>query len=319
MSEKNEFKLLFLKSLQFLIIFILIDLSLGFIAKEIFFSQKTGKYARLTHSIQRDSSEVLIMGSSRANRHYVPDILEKELNMTCYNAGVQGQHIIFHTALQKLILKRHKPKFIILNIDKSWLYESEESYERLSDLHPYYWDFRTELDPVLSLHSKFNTFKLLFRSFQTNSTLVHAVKYYFLPQKDYKGYRPLHQQMKKPQSQKIKHNNSKIVKDETRIIDTTFVNMFDEFIKNAKNNDVKLILTISPHIQKANGLKVNKSLELMKSMASEHGIPLIDFSDDKTFIEQYHLFNDPAHLNNDGAILFTKLVADTLKAKNLID
>lgn len=317
--KNKEYKVLFLKSLKFLLIFILIDLSLGFIAKNIFFSQKTGKYAMLTYSIQTDTSEVLIMGSSHANRHYVPDILEKELNLTCYNAGVIGRRIIFHNALQKMILKRHKPKLIILNIDKSWLYESEESYETLSDLHPYYWDFRTELDPILSLHSKFNTFKLSLRSFQTNSTLVHAVKYYFLPSKDCKGYIPVHQQMKKPQSQKIKPNNSKTAKEETQKIDTSFVNMFEEFIENAKINDINLILTLSPQLQQANRLKVNKSLELMKSIAFEHGIPLIDFSDDKTFIEQYHLFFDPSHLNNDGAIIFTKLLADTLKSKNLIN
>jgi hypothetical protein len=255
------------------------------------------------------------MGSSHANRHYVPDILEKELNMTCYNAGVQGQRIIFHTALQKMILKRHKPKFIILNIDESWLYESAESYERLADLHPYYWDFRTELDPIISLHSKFNTIKLLFRSYQTNSTIVHALKYFFQPQKDYKGYRPLNQQMKKPLFQKIEPINSKMANEEIQKLDTSFVNMFEGFINNAKINDVNLILTLSPHLNQSNGLKVNKSLELMKSMAFEHGIPLIDFSDDRTFIKQYHLFNDPGHLNNDGAIIFTKLLADTLKVK----
>ena len=91
--------------------------------------------------------------------------------------------------------------------------------------------------------------------------------------------------------------------------------MFKEFINNAKLNDVKLIFTLSPHLYQVNELKVNKSLELMKTMAFEHGIPLFDFSDNRTFIEQYHLFNDPGHLNNDGAIIFTKLLADTLKEK----
>ncbi|MGH1364546.1 MAG: hypothetical protein ACRBF0_13380 [Calditrichia bacterium] len=315
MTEKSEFKTLFIKSFQFLLIFILIELSLGFIAKEIFFSQKTGKYARLTHSIKTDRSELLIMGSSRANRHYVPDILEKELKMTCYNAGVQGQYLIFHTALQKMILKRHKPKHIILNIDEGWLYESEESYKRLADLQPYYSDFETELKPILTLDSKFNTYKLLFSSYQTNSTLAHSVKYFFLPQQDYKGYRPLFIKMKKPLPRKTKPINSQMIKEDIQKIDTTFVRMFEEFINNAKTNNVNLIFTISPHLKQANALKVNKSLDLMKSMAVEQGIPLIDFSDDKTFIEQYHLFYDPLHLNNDGATIFSKLLADTLKVK----
>jgi hypothetical protein len=121
--------------------------------------------------------------------------------------------------------------------------------------------------------------------------------------------------MKKPLFQKIEPINSKMANEEIQKLDTSFVNMFEGFINNAKINDVNLILTLSPHLNQSNGLKVNKSLELMKSMAFEHGIPLIDFSDDRTFIKQYHLFNDPGHLNNDGAIIFTKLLADTLKVK----
>jgi len=311
--EKSEFKRLLKRSVLFLLVFFLIDFSFGYVAKKIFFSQETGKYARLTHSIQKVSSEILIMGSSHANRHYVPDILEKELNMTSYNAGVQGQQIIFHTALQRMILKRHNPKLIILNIDESWMYESPESYERLADLYPYYWDYKTELEPILSLNSDFINFKLLFRSFQTNSTIVHAVKYFFQPQKDFKGYRPLHQQMKKPLSEVKNTNNSKTEKE--KVIDRSFVNMFEEFIKNAEAHDVNLIFTLSPHLYNDNRLKSDKSLKLMKSIAFEHDIPLIDFSDDRTFIEQYHLFNDPNHLNNDGAIIFTELLTDSLKVK----
>jgi|GEM_PF-569396 len=315
MIEKDEFKILFKRSLQFLLIFILIDLSLGFIAKEIFFSQKTGKYARITHSIKTDSSEVFIMGSSRANRHYIPEILEKELNMTCYNAGAQGQFLIFQTALQKMILKRHRPEYIILNIDHDWMYEKPKAYERLADMHPYYWDFRTELEPILSLSSEFNTYKLLLNSYQTNSTLVHAVKYFFIPQDDFKGYRPLYEKMKKPQPKKVKPVGFTMTQEDVQPIDTAFVNLFEEFLTDSKVNDVNLILVLSPFPERRIGLKENRSLNLMKSIASREGIPFIDFSDDKTFIDQYHLFYDPIHLNNDGAVIFTSLLADSLKVK----
>lgn len=314
-TEINQFKLLFFKLFQFIIVFFLIDLSLGFFAKEIFFSQKSGKYSRITYSIKKDSSDVLIMGSSHANRHYIPEIFEKKLGITSYNAGVQGQQIIFITALQEMILKRHKPKLIILNIDQDWMYESKEAYERLADLHPYYWDYKTELDPVLSLNTRFHTLKLLFRSYQTNSSIVHVIKYFLQPQEDFNGYRPLYTKMDKPKPSDLSIVNFEIKTEESQRIDSNFIIMFKDFINNTKKNNIGLIFVISPHISHSYGGKVNRSLELMKSIALKDNIPLIDFSNSKAFNEQYQLFNDPSHLNNDGAILFSNSLADILKEK----
>ncbi|NHE58594.1 hypothetical protein [Cyclobacterium plantarum] len=311
--KNKEFKMLISKSIKFLLVFILIEISLGFIAKKIFFSQTTGKYARLTYSIQNNSSEVLIMGSSHANRHFVSNILEKELNMTCYNSGVQGQGLIFQTALLKMILKRHEPKVVILNLDEDWLYDSEEFNERLADLHPYYWDFRKELDPILSLSSEFITFKLLFSSYQTNSTLVHALKYFFVPQMDYKGFRPLNQKMEKSFPPINEPLISKEKNEESKIINKNFALMFEEFINDAKLHNVKLIFTVSPQLLQFDRMNVNSSLTLMKIIAEKNRIPIFDFSEDRTFIKKYHLFNDPGHLNNDGAIIFTKLLANKLQ------
>jgi hypothetical protein len=313
-SINSEFKILLLNIIGFLLILILFDVTIGFFAKKIFFSQKTGKYARLTNSIYRDRSDILIMGNSHANRHYIPEILEKKLNMTCHNAGVQGQHLIFHTALLNMVLKRHKPKIIILNIDEPWMYHSTEAYDKLADLHPYYWDFRTEIDPILSLNSKFTTLKLLSSAYQTNSTLVHAVNYHFQPQEDFKGYRPFYNEM-----QKIDLSKESIIRKgtkHTQKIDSTFIIILEEFIDNAKINNINLFFVISPHYSLPNNSNVNISLEVLKHKASKYDIPLIDLSCDSSFIEKYYLFNDPSHLNNNGAIIFSKIVANKL-SKNI--
>ncbi len=308
----KEFKTLFLRAMGFLLFLVLFDLTIGFFTKKIFFSQETGKYARLTKSIYDDSSEILIMGSSHANRHYIPEVFEEKLNMTCYNAGVQGQRIIFHSALLKMILKNHQPEVVILNIDEPWMYQSTEAYETLADLHPYYWDYKTELDPILSLNSKYPAIKLLSTAYQTNSTLVHAIKYYLQPQEDFKGYRPLFGKVKKPNSAK---NTTEVKSEssESRKIDENFVRLFEEFISDAQAQDVELIVVVSPHLYPDETFNHSRSLKIMKSATAENQIPLFDFSNDNTFIEQYHLFNDPGHLNRKGALLFSKIMADTLK------
>ena len=52
-----------------------------------------------------------------------------------------------------------------------------------------------------------------------------------------------------------------------------------------------------------------KSFDTIKSIIFENIIALIDFSCDSRFIEQFHLFNDPGHLNNKGSIIFSNLLA----------
>ena len=38
--------------------------------------------------------DVLIMGSSRAHHHYVPEIISDSLGLSCYNTGKDGNGII---------------------------------------------------------------------------------------------------------------------------------------------------------------------------------------------------------------------------------
>lgn len=296
------------KFIKFITIFILVDFGLGYAAKQIYFGQKTGKQARITYSIDEASSDIVIFGSSHANRHYVPEIFEKELNKTCYNAGVQGQGILFHTALQKIVLKRTKPELIILNIDYNWLDENKNAYDRLSDLHPYYWEHREIIKPTISLNSKFVDIKLLFKAYQNNSTLVHALRYFISPQKDFNGYLPLSGKIKKIEQS---NNDTIQVINQEKAIDPKFILAYKSFIKTAKDNNIELVIVVSPFLENRD-LSKNKSMIEMKSIAETEDILLINLFKDPQFINQPYLFNDKSHLNHEGASLFSKRVSELI-------
>jgi len=309
-----EFKKFFKNTILFLLFLVLFDFLFGYFTKGIFFSQETGKYARVANAISENKSDILIMGSSHANHHYVPEILEKELNMSCYNAGVQGQYLIFQTALLKMILKNHSPKIIILNVDDWWMYTSDEAYERLADLYPYYWDYKEELEPIFSLNKKFRNFKLLSKAYQTNSTIVHAIKYFLQPQKDYEGYIPLYNSMKPPESTVENNIEDDVTTKQVRDIDNNFVHLFEEFIITAKKSNIDLVLVLSPRAGRIDQNELNKkSLDIMKSLAAEYNVPFSDYTNNDYFVEQYHLFNDFGHLNNEGAMLLSKLIGERIK------
>jgi hypothetical protein len=44
----------------------------------------------VTYSVEGTKADLLIFGSSRANRHYLPDNFEKRMNLSCFNIGQEG-------------------------------------------------------------------------------------------------------------------------------------------------------------------------------------------------------------------------------------
>lgn len=313
------------KAIKFLLFFLLIDFFLGALAEYLFLKQSSGKYARITYALKKSNADILIFGSSHANRHYVPTVIESKLHFSCYNSGVQGQGILFHSVVEDIIVKRTKPKIIILNIDENCLFESQKSYERLADLHPYYLDYSNSIRPILKLKSKMDYLKLYLKSYSFNSTIVHIVRYILSPQLDQSGYVPLYGKMtppiNKPQTS-IKQNRETI----KNLIDVNLVNALHSFIQTARINNINLFFVASPKID---GIPFNSdSNDLIREIAKNENIPFIDFNSDKNFIGAYELFNDGNHLNNVGAILFSELLsdsichrinADKLRYKNCLD
>jgi hypothetical protein len=314
--KKNQLILFFSKAIKFLAFFLLIDFSLGAAAEYLFFHQSSGKYARITYSLEKVNSDILIFGSSHANRHYVPEVFEKKLKLSCYNAGVQGQQILFHSALEEIIVNRIKPKIIILNIDENWLYQSKDSYDRLADLHPYYSNYPNVIKPVLSLKSKFDYLVLYLKSYKFNSTIVHIVKYFFKPQLSQKGYNPLYGKLSGSKMKTTQLSTKQNVETVKKPIDTNFVNALYRFIQVAKENNIKLFLVASPTI---NGIQIkNESNEMIKEIINKSKVSFIEFTSNKNFIGKYELFNDESHLNNDGAKLFSELLSDSIRNKMIL-
>ena len=105
---------------------------------------------------------------------------------------------------------------------------------------------------------------------------------------------------------RIKLNEETVKKQ----IDTNFINALNRFIQIAKRNNIKLFFVESPNV---NGIEIkNKSNEMIEEIIQKSSVPFIEFADNKNFIGKYPLFNDDSHLNNNGAILFSELLSDSI-------
>ena len=80
--------------LLFFVAIVVIDLLFGVVCQYLNDHSKGGGIKSRYYVCKESNEDVLIFGSSRAKHHYVPDIIEDSLSMTCYNTGEDGNGII---------------------------------------------------------------------------------------------------------------------------------------------------------------------------------------------------------------------------------
>jgi hypothetical protein len=163
-------KLIYNFALVAIVVFV-IDFSIGKTLRYYYFKETSGLHYRTTYSMEKTEAELLVLGSSRANHHYVPEIFEDELKMSFYNTGRDGSRLLYNYAVFRSILKRYTPKIIILDIGFDELYSDAEEYARLSPLLPYYKN-HPEIRDLIEKRSSFEKIKLLSNIYPFNSSLL---------------------------------------------------------------------------------------------------------------------------------------------------
>lgn len=309
---KKQVSLVINKSIKVIVCLFLIDLVVGGIHRYAFYQQKSGKFYRINYTMDKTVDELLVFGSSHAAAHYVPDVFEKELGLSCYNAGVAGQQILVHEALQEIVLQRTTPKIMILDIDIEGFYEDKSQYDRLADLHPFYYKHADVIGKIIALKSNLTKYFLKSKLYQYNSTIVHVLRYWLAPQKDQKGYRATFVQLPRPaQIVKAKEEYQKPPKRRAGHYDMNMLAALEKFISNAKTANIPLIFIISPNLEYTNS-RVDDAVKKINSIADRYDIKLFSFTNSPAFIGRYELFADAGHLNDTGARIFSKMVADKI-------
>jgi hypothetical protein len=306
----RQVQLFVTKFAKFLVCLFLLDAGLGEIHRYFFFRQASGKFYRINYTMDVTTDDLLVFGSSHAAAHYVPAVFEKELGVTCYNAGVAGQQILIHETLQEVVLHRTTPKLMILDIDTYGFYDDLDQYDRLSDLHPFYYKHPAIIGKVLALEPGMTRVFLKSKLYQYNSTIVHVLRYWLAPQNDDKGYRATFVQLTKP----AREGEMPPVSPRARRIDANMVAAFEQFVLNSINSRVRLVLAISPNLEyESRG--DDAVMEKIYAIAHKYGISLFNHTNDRAFIGRYELFADAGHLNDAGARIFSKMIADEIKRK----
>ena len=258
--------------------------------------------AIISHSAQRNKIEnvihttnkkydVIIMGTSRANNHFVTELFEKE-GLKAFNYGISGAHLFETSLLLKLMVaNKYEIKNLVLEADLSICNEKRDEgttarfmpYIHCNEIIKKHYENEADFYQIYYLpfyrYIKFDN-KIGFREVydvtakKTTNTLHN------------KGYYPL-----------ITHKKGNMKNDISSL--KVIRNKYYEEIKQiCKDNNIKLTVVMTPMCANTKGLNYfNKVQQLYPEIHNFENV----VTDDKYFASC-------GHLNDEGARIYTKRI-----------
>ena len=291
-----------LKLLLFLALFVIVDHILGKGINLLSIYAKGGDTAKNVHITRFLDEDVLILGSSRASNHYVPDSLEHHLGLSTYNCGQNENGIILFYPLMNLIKQRHKPKMLIYDVYTMDLLDGMRfnGIDYLTILKPVYgvecvdsMFHRAEYNSKIKMHS---------RLYRHNSTFLNLIIDVVKNRDIYhKGFYQLNTGI-------LQNPSVSLSSKHDFVYDPEKLSFLEKFIVENKDS-VKLIFAISPEYGKIDDIM----FEPLKMLCNTYNIPLLNHYCDTTFTYHKELFSNQNHLNHKGANLYSSIISKELE------
>jgi hypothetical protein len=289
-----------------LIIFlILTDQVAGGILRYFYFKQESGLLYRTTYAIDSTKADIIVLGSSRANHHYVPQIFRDCLKKTFYNAGREGSSLLYNYAVFKAIINRYTPELVIFDLNPNELYYESGCYDRLSALLPYYKK-HTEIRNIVNLKSRYEQLKLVSAIYPFNSLIftigIGNLEINKLRKGDSDGYIPL--------KNILSDSTLTTLNSDFGRLDTNKTNSLKDIMRICKLKNISLYLIESPIYA---SIENDKSTSFIEQLAIENNIYFLNYNNHKEFIRYPAYFQDRDHLNDKGADFFSNLIVQKIK------
>jgi hypothetical protein len=286
-----------------LIIVVFVDVLSGLMFEKVYQKSPSGICYQENYIMNKTNQDLLVFGSSRAAYHYIPKILKDSLGLSVYNCGREGSGIYYHYGVLLATLKRYKPKVILLDIDYRDFYQHEGIFglDILEEHNPFYHKISKEFDSLLVLKGFKEKIKLQSNLYKYNSKAFKMITSHFAGGRgNIDGFRSKNGTWKR---EILPLNANELILDQNKIA------TIKKFIAKTKENNIKLILTVSPYYM----ITPKDLYKPMENLAIENKIEFINHVQDSTFIKNAALFNDVLHLNLNGATLFTNKISSEVK------
>lgn len=296
----------FLKIFVFIFIVIFFDKIGGIVCEKLYAKSKDYNIHRLRYTLDSTKQDILIFGSSRAQYHFIPSIINNTTGLTSYNCGFAGQGLLFSYIQLHESLKRYKPRLVVLEVSPNILIDPE-SQRKLKILTPFH-----KKDPVifnaLTDGEVFEKVKLLSSIYPYNSTIASLITGRYKTDLDtLNGFIPL----------EGKIDTIGLINEMNRSFPTTSelsekLNVLKQFITLCNNNNIKIAIVVTPVYQSNTNLDaMTKDIE--SSCQGFKNLYFLNYSKLDTTFQHITYFKDKLHLNYEGAKIFSAIVSEKLK------
>lgn len=314
MEKKKTLLIFCAKALLFLVILFGVDRLVGaaFVTmKDVGLERNPyHEWTKTAFILDKCDAECLVVGSSKAERSYVTELLSDSLHISMYNGGQGGCFFLFQNCVINMLLDRGRTKQIIWDVQPECIAEGAtmQEYQNVRYLSPYY-DSDTWAKAFVDSEDERAALKMTCHMFRYNSKLVQ----YVLPivgggKKTQGGYNPLPTSgYKYPELGKVNENvNQEVTLDLDKLI------VYEKTLERCREKGVALTIFVSPsYIIK--GKQYIGAVDKLSEIANKYGYELKDYSSDPHFMSDKTLFKDASHLNDNGARLYTETIISELK------
>lgn len=258
---------------------------------------------KIRYLVNDVNEDVVLMGASRCNLHYVPSIISDTLGMSVYNGGVDASDNIYaHTIVLDHILKRHTPKVICLEVMAEDFSEGAPPFNTVSFFAPYF-GMNCHADSIFRQAGMYWPYKFS-HLYRYNAKAVSNIAGLAVNRQNGgdNGYIPVPEPRSFPTEKETRLTSD-------LIIDDSKINHVRKFIDKCKEKNIELIFVISPMYSDVD----IDYYDTIKSIAREKGIVLLDYHTSGLFLDKPEYFKDPLHLWDKSARLYSSLFASDLK------
>lgn len=262
----------------------------------------SGQSEKNKYICDRTSEDILIMGSSRAVHHYDPTIIEDSLGLSCYNCGYDGCGSITAYGLLNILTDRYSPRVILYEItpEFDYLKTDKDNTKYLGPLKMFF--DRDGIDSIFIKIDAKEQFKMQSWMYRMNSQLIVLLSENLLKRNEtVKGFHTKNQVML--YEPKIKDEDVHLEYDSFKM------DCLNRMINACKSKGIKLVFCVSPSYKNNYSLKY----QYAKALANKNNIPFIDYSCDMEFVNKRVFYYDQAHMNEDGATTYTRLIIPELR------
>lgn len=247
-----------------------------------------------------DSAEIVFLGASKANHHYITRQVEDSLSVHAQNYGWNGSSIVHQYLSLLRAIDNGGLKVAILDISTAQI-GNEWVKGRISDYWPYYWLNDTIRNIVNEIEGRDMSFLLCSSLIQYNSQFFNS----FLNVEHNQGYTPLPytgiyihpfipNDSAEEQKQKLKASTNPIA-----------IACLQKMANICNSKGIKLIVCLSPNLENSQGQE-----QFLADICNQCGVEFWNMS---TVIKDGSLFKNQNHLNDKGARVFTDYIINKLR------